>query len=884
MKILNKMTLKSLEANKKRTIVTIIGIALSVALICAITTFVVSFQNTMVEREKITNGDYTLKVSEISEENLNYIKNNLDVENIGIEQEIGYAILEDSKNDYKPYAYVEKFDDYWLNHSGIMLVQGRLPQNENEIVIPEHINTNGGLNLKVGDVISLEIGNRYIDGEKLNQNNPYYTEEDIENQKQNQDIPGTGEGSEVAELKPEYFIPEYTKEYTIVGIMERPNFEDYSAPGYTIITKMENQEANDEVSVGQSSETNVYISLKDPSKTYEFSDYLQDKLEISEYSITVNESLLQYMGIFKSNRMGDFITIMATIVIVIILVTSIFVIYNSFNISLTERTRELGMFSSIGATSTQIRKSIFFEGFLLGIISIPLGIIVGILAIWIVLLFVNGIINSGSTPLIDNFNLKLTVSYSAIGIAILISVIMIVISLLRPSYRAGKITPIDAIRESSDVKIKNKKKNKKEKKYRITKKLFGIEGVIARKNFKRSKKKYRTTIFSIFLSVVLFISMNSFVENTFKLSSLKYDNQEYNISVYKYGENQEREDYFKKIENLEGIKQSIILKTVTLRVDKNYFSELGLKNYGEGASEFTVFLYSLGENGYKKYISDLGLKYDDVKDKGILYDTRINYVYEEGKDGVKREEYDMLNLEEGDSISYIEILEKSEESEVPSQGSIEIAKRTTELPMGSLLKGTYAPVIIISDEMMNNFSYQVSSMLIEAEDADKLQNEIIKIDPLNKQSIFNVEEEARANNNMVLVISIFLYGFIAVITVIGITNIFNTITTNMALRKREFAVLKSIGMTEKEFNRMIRYESFIYGLKALILGLPVGLLLSYFIYIQTGGVYETEYRFPTVPVLLSIVFVFAIIFITMKYSVKKTRKQNIIETIRQENI
>ena len=329
--------------------------------------------------------------------------------------------------------------------------------------------------------------------------------------------------------------------------MERPNFEDYSAPGYTIITKMENQEANDEVSVGQSGETNVYISLKDPSKTYEFSDYLQDKLEISEYSITVNESLLQYMGIFKSNRMGDFITIMATIVIVIILVTSIFVIYNSFNISLTERTRELGMFSSIGATSTQIRKSIFFEGFLLGIISIPLGIIVGILAIWIVLLFVNGIINSGSTPLIDNFNLKLTVSYSAIGIAILISVIMIVISLLRPSYRAGKITPIDAIRESSDVKIKNKKKNKKEKKYRITKKLFGIEGVIARKNFKRSKKKYRTTIFSIFLSVVLFISMNSFVENTFKVSSLEYDNQEYNISVYKYGENQEREDYFKKI-------------------------------------------------------------------------------------------------------------------------------------------------------------------------------------------------------------------------------------------------------------------------------------------------------------------------------------------------
>ena len=137
---------------------------------------------------------------------------------------------------------------------------------------------------------------------------------------------------------------------------------------------------------------------------------------------------------------------------------------------------------------------------------------------------------------------------------------------------------------------------------------------------------------------------------------------------------------------------------------------------------------------------------------------------------------------------------------------------------------------------------------------------------------------------MVLIISIFLYGFIAVISVIGITNIFNTITTNMALRNREFAILKSIGMTNKEFRRMINYESFIYGLKALIFGIPVGILLSYLIYNITGIVYSTDYYLPTNAIIISIVFVFVIIFITMQYSARKTKNQNIIETIRKENI
>ena len=225
-----------------------------------------------------------------------------------------------------------------------------------------------------------------------------------------------------------------------------------------------------------------------------------------------------------------------------------------------------------------------------------------------------------------------------------------------------------------------------------------------------------------------------------------------------------------------------------------------------------------------------------------------------------------------------------EEGNLLEKGNIKIAKRADKYPLGSLFSNDTNPIIIISDEMMQNFDNSLVSININAEDPYKVQEEIIKIDKTNKDNIYNVEEDVRAAKNMNLIVSIFVYGFIAVISIIGVTNIFNTITTNMALRNREFAILKSIGMTNKEFKKMIHYESFIYGLKALIFGLPVGVALSYLIYTVTADVYTTSYELPIIPIFISIIFVFAIIFMTMRYAVKKTKNQNIIETIRKENI
>ena len=862
MKILNTLTLKNLKLNKKRTIVTIIGISLSVALICAITTFTVSIQKAMLEREIKTNGNYHIRVQDVSKENEKYLENNAKIEELQISQEIGYAPLEQSQNENKPFAYIEGYDEKLLQNGGIVLVEGRLPENENEIVIPEHVIQNGKVDWNVGDTIELDIGNRYKGEYILNQSNPYYTDQDRLDRKES--------GIE-ADLEQETFVASTKKTYTIVGILERLNSESYSAPGYTMITKLDK--------IDDTQNVNMSIILKDPTEVYDFEDYLKKDLQIDETDISENQDLLYYMGIFKSDRVETFVITMLVIVIGIIVLTSAFVIKNSFSISLTEKTRELGMIASVGATAKQIRKSIFFEGAILGLISIPLGIVIGMVAIGIVLAIVNGIINSGSTPLIDNFELQLTISWGAIIVAIIVSIVMIIISLIRPSYRAGKISPIDAIRESSDVKIKKNRK-RKNKEYKLTKKLFGIEGVIARKNFRRSRKRYRTTIFSIFLSIILFISMNAFAESVFGVSSLEYQDSRINLTVYSNQSEEETKAYFDKIKNLDGIKEYAILKNAHAYIDnKKMYTQKALEYYSEMD---TLVIYAIGDEAYRNYVAELGLNYDEVKDEAILCDTRLLYEYEDGKDGVKRVETNLLNLNEGDTLEYYNM--QDEEGNLSEKGNIKIAKRADIYPLGSLFSNDTNPIIIISDEMMENFEHDLVSMPINAEDPYKLQEEIIEIDRTNKDKIYNMEEDVRAAQNMNLIVSIFVYGFIAVISIIGVTNIFNTITTNMALRNREFAILKSIGMTNKEFKRMIHYESFIYGLKALIFGLPAGIALSYLIYTVTADVYTTSYELPIIPILISIIFVFAIIFMTMRYAVKKTKNQNIIETIRKENI
>ena len=856
MNILKKLTLKSLKLNKKRTIVTIIGIILSTALICAVAGMITSVQKTLINYAKSHSGNYHVCFKNIPNDELKYIKENKNVQNYFLSKNVGYGKLEKVENEYKPYIFVMEYDKKGLEQGGVTLLEGRMPENSNEIVIPEHLIKSGRINYTIGEKITLNLGKRQTkDGLELTQEDALLTDESEETESSSKSKSETEDLEEIVDTK------EHT--YTIVGIIERSNYkgiEGFSAPGYTAISYMDNE--ND---INTANISVLYSNLKDFQKKTEDIKSVIEKNIGSSVTVSYNSSLIDYEGGVSDTTMASLYSVGA-VVIVIIILSSVFVIRNSFSISVSEKTKQYGMLSSIGATKKQIKKSVLYEGFYIGIIGIPLGILCGILAVVILLQVVNVLLG-------DSLNEKCVFSIPILAIiaSIVISAITIYLSCILPARRASKISPIEAIRGNDDIKIKAKRV----KTSKITKKLFGIGGVIASKNLKRNKKKYRTTVISLVVSISIFISLSSFLDYGGKIVNVYYKDLGYDISVY--DGTVENYNEITKLDNVEEYSYSYMTEG---SVDINkYGSEFGKKRIAKDSKETNSITIILINNDYfKKFIEHLGIQSTNYKDIAILEDDAYEYIDEK----TVFENY--YSLKTGDSI---EITLTNGEKR-----TIKISKKTDERPMGYKNVYSNGGYLFVSEDFIQDKSdkksFHVGGLLIKSQNPDELENEINNLKKTNnlnsKLYINNISKYVEENQKIILLISIFLYGFIAVITLIGVTNIFNTITTNMILRSKEFANLKSVGMTTKEFNRMIRLESILYGLKSLLIGIPLGLIGSYCIYNGIAKGLDFGYILPLKSIIIAIIFVFIIVGLTMKYSLNKINKQNIIETIREDNI
>lgn len=847
MNILNKLTIKNLRLNKKRTIVTIIGILLSTALICAVAGMVSSFKSTLIEYAKQEYGNRHITIENVKTEDLKYFENNRYVDNLYKVGILGYANLLASENEYKSYLYILSYNDEAINNDYIKLIDGRLPKNSEELAIPETVLSNGGVNLKIGDKISLEIGKRVCsDGFILNQNNPYIVPD-----------------GEITDECQEYLKDTYSKEYTIVGIIERVNssIESYSAPGFTAITYNDKNVQNYDVS----------LLFKNPNYYETFINNLENSSALKNYGYNLNNELLRWEGVSLSDSNRNMIYAIAAVVIGIIIITSVFVIRNSFNISITEKTKQYGMLSSIGATSKQIKKNVLYEGFILGIIAIPLGIICGILADFILVQVVNFFLKD----FINDIKFVFSIPLIPIIFSIVLASITIYLSVISAARKTSKISPIEAIRNNNEIKINSKKL----KTPKIISKLFGIGGEIAYKNLKRSRKKYRTTVISLIVSITVFISLSSLLNYGFKMTEMYYSDYQYNFSVSLSSKDdslEEEKKGYEEILSFENIDRYSLHRTAILEINaNNYMSDEGFFfNYGEHLNNDTnnvsnITILSLGDEEYTRFIKSIGGNINDYKNKGILIDDVRIYVDDHYKSiNIYNNTKEFNGLIDNSSIN------------------IPIALRTNKKPMGLEDVYNYSGYIIVSDEFMDNLKFAYEGLYINSSDVSKLEkttNNYLKSTAFNYE-VYNVDIVVKANKSMLILVAIFLYGFIIVISLIGITNIFNTITTNMNLRSKEFAMLKSIGMTKKEFNKMIRLESLFYGTKSLIIGIPLGIIGSILIYkaFEIGN--ELGYIIPWESIIIAIIVVFLLISLIMSFSVKKINKQNIIETIRNDNI
>lgn len=876
MNLLNNLTIKNLKLNKKRTIVTIIGIMLSVALITTVASIYSSGIKSLIKFETREKGNFHVSYFDVPKVELETFKNNRSIDTLNLVKNIGYAKI-DSKNEYKPYAYVKALTQKSLNNLSIKLVEGKLPENENEILIPTHLKTNGRLVLNVGDSITLDIGKRVdSEGYELNQSNPYNDDE-------------TDEG-----LKEE-IIETQSKTYKIVGIIERPasNIEEYSSPGFTFITYIDEKNIDGNIDIyvryTKNGTKNAYkvtagilgvdAYLFEKVYTYKTGNISgEEVLKLSEqtdktYRFTFNDYLIGLeTDPIKTSGVGGLGTVVI-IVMIIIVFTSIFCIRNSFDISITEKIKQYGMLRSIGATKKQIKKNVFYEASILGIIGIPLGILLGFLATFLLIIISNYYLNGMFSA---NLELEFSFSLIAVFVAIILGIITIYFSAFKSARKASHISPIDSIRNSAGVKI-NSKKIKSPK---IIKKIFGMGGEISYKNLKRNKKKYRTTVISIIVSVCIFIALSSFMNMAFDTVDSELKISEYNISLYIRNYEEKNYDKYERTTKLDNIDNYTILRRVVFYFKPNYSKEyidwykIGEKFKIEG--EY-IAIYVLGKNQYNKYIKSLGLNYDDIKDKAILNDYSKALKYDEKTKKNVSKNMRKYDYKIGDIIS----------GNIDNDNlvDIKIGFITNNKPFG-LKNPDSIEYLIVSDEYFEKIATsRMLEIVYKSSNASKLQDDIEEyLKGEDSYIISNIEENVKMMNNLFTLVGIFLYGFIIVISLIGITNIFNTITTNMELRKQEFAMLKSVGMTKHEFNRMIRLESLFMGVKSLLFGIPLGITLSYIIYHFLSGESNTPYKLPLLAIIIAVTAVFILISLIMKYSMNKINKQNTIETIRNENI
>ncbi len=898
MNVFNKVTLQSLKKNRTRTIVTIIGIMLSAAMICAVTTFTASMQKFALDSAIYSEGDWHASMENVTTEEFEKVSNDERVSQCAYAQELGYAKIE-SQNKYKQYINVVAGNEAeFYNMAPVHLTSGRFPQNSNEIVLSQQFYEDGNSGFKVGDKVTLEIGERTANGEKLGQMDSVYTYD-----------PNTNE--EV--LVDEEFAVGESRTYTVVGTCETAFFfEQYKSPGYAAFTVADEKPAQDaQLDV-------VYYKMNNPADVYSFTE------EMGLEAI-YNNNVLRCLGVSKYESFYETLIYLAAIVIVLIMIGSVSLIYNAFSISVSERTKQFGLLSSIGATKKQLRKMVLFEALTVSAIGIPLGIFVGIGGIGITLMLIGNKFNSmiSSAPVA----MQICVTWQAVVIAVVIALVTVLISAWIPSLRATKVSAVEAIRQTADVKAKQKKI----KTSKLTYKLFGLPGVLAVKHFKRNRKKYRATIISLFLSIVLFVSASSFTEYLVDSVSNSITSSAYDLSYTVY-DNQLNGKTPDEILKLLKSDKYVTKGTYTKKyyglgeIPKEYISDQVLNSYGDEAKDLSVVqsgcsLYFVDDAEFKKILKDNNLNeadfYNPDAPVAIAQDVCTFFDYDQQKyitnDIIKSdrcevfvteykpvEGYDVSNVFEENGKKWVEYCNLENPEDIIKKPYDEYA---TEYTFKSVKTIEDKALFMDTSRPNLNLVYPISMMdkvLREDERAkcdcynfylksDNHAASFVSIMKTLDQNGFSTEDfydnavDGETNRNLVTIIQVFAYGFVILISLISVANVFNTISTNISLRRREFAMLKSVGMTQKGFNKMMNFECLLYGAKALALGLPVSFGVTYLIYSAISQGYATGFYLPLKAIAIAIISVFLVVFVTMMYAMRKIKKDNPIDALKNEN-
>lgn len=899
MNVFQKYTLASLRKNRVRTTVTLIGIILSMAMLTAVTQGAQSGLNYLVRSETAQVGAFHGFWCEVDQQDVASLTQAKGIKRTATWRRVGFAQLSEER-----YLQIESLPEDLGDMVSVKLSAGRMPENEHELLIPSDLSQYADEPMHVGDTVTLASGERMLDGEYLNATAPYTKGETLEN------------------------LTERT--YTVVGIYERLDYVirwnvSESACSCIALT----------VGAAQGRAT-VFYTVDRPTAFY---DVMYENMKSGIlYSWTPHSDLLTYSGSFRNGNLTKMLYGLVAVLLALIAFGSISLIYNSFSISVNERTRQFGILKSVGATKKQLRGAVLFEALILCAVAIPVGAFAGCTGIGITLWCLrdsfSNLLDSGSAV-----QMKLAISWQGLAISALSCLAVALISAWVPAKRAMSVSPITAIRQADDFKISEREVRVS----RVTKKLFGFEGVMAAKNFKRNRKRYRSTVVSLFLSVTLFISASSFCYYlTESVDSVGSEANGADLSLYIDCPDRTPEKLCDLISSADAVRRVLYESSAAydLQIPQDLLSEAYLELYADRAvdSEIGLSICFLADDAYLSFCRENGIdgeRYLRAEEPmALLYNQGVCYREVGTSDyvwsvytllradgtrgtyrsvsvrsrwnelyyfGMRNDSGEYLYFTETDYAAYKSAQSGEEREEILSRAtavSADQAETVTEFTLGGTIDAvpfgfsSERPFLLYpysrGEEVCNcDLTEYGVSFYVEAPDHgaayESLKGLLLQAG-VDSSNLVDLVADREAMRSTVTVVNVFSYGFIVLISLIAVANVFNTISTNVALRRREFAMMKSVGLTARGLRKMLNYECLIYGSRGLALGLPVSFLATVAIWRIVGQAVQQPFKLPWNAIAIAVCSVFAVVFATMLYAMHKLRGDDPVETLKNENL
>lgn len=791
MKTLTNLVKGNLKSSKAKSVLICITIMLTTTLLTSVGIICNNWLKTNKAATIEYSGSFEGIYKRVNKDKLDIIKNNASIDQYGIYKAIGTSQYEDS-NLGLIYA-----DNTIKNMANIKFEDGTMPEKENEIAIES-----GYLNLlnngaKIGDKIKLSY-------ESLS----------------------TGEIKE--------------KEFILSGILQTSDISKAQKSYSAIISK--SYFVSEEVD--ENTKYNVYINIVKPKKltadeVKESILSIAKNMGIEEYDVRINTDYI------NASNPDPQVIAGGIIVALIIILSSILVIYSIFYVSVINKVHEYGKLRAVGATKRQIRKIILREGFILSCISIPLGIAIGYLIGQVVIL---------KALKMDRYGVGGMNIFIAIGVAV-ITVISVLLSLLKPMKMACNISPVEAMRyDGNDSKQKKRK---------------GYEEINLKKitfaNLSRNKKRTVITLLSLSLSGILFI-VASTIMNCMNPENMAKDHSLGDITVYldNYDWNEDGsnnlydiqannplgKEMCERLENIPGVKKINMEKSAWASIDigageKNLEDIQGFdKEFYDELSEHLVE----GEINKEALESGEGLVYTHpsyAKEIGIkVGSTQVITIYD-GKDSYKKE-FTVLALVDigGASIR------------IPESVMDSLIKTDTTIRVG----------LEVKKDMLKSVEEEIKNIT----DNDEYL------------SYGTLEDSIETYKKSMAITSVLIYSLVIIIGVIGLMNLINTMITSIITRKRELGILQAIGLSDKQLVKMLQIEGLFYTVGTLLITLTLGNILGYIaviIFRNTGASYAI-YDYPLTQTIIMIVAI-TLVQILITYMVTNNfKKDSLVDRIR----